>query len=169
MHDYSATVVALNNTVAALGIQEQTLRDDAAFISHMIHYFNERGDLVQPLDRETLFAVMDCAFVGLVYHRHMPYLDPEDNDVSYTPEPGSTDYTKTVTMLMKALSDSHVASPAEALRASIQGALVGRRLFSDEGQRNEEDADLMKDFMNLCGIGHMVHALLPSTNERPSL
>lgn len=108
--------------------------------------------------------LLDCAFIGLLYHRHMPFLDPE-TDEPVTPDRALNEYAWTLKAVGSALIHQVGIPRNLVLRALEEGADFSAPYLRVD--QDTPDVDLHVQVITLCCIGMLIHRLLPGTSTPP--
>ncbi len=90
----------------------------------------------QHAERETT-EVLDCALIGLLYHRQMPFqIEDEHGNISElaVPERAGDDYIFTLTALTNALVRRGVANNTQIMTAAMEGGLLSRTPHPDKSR-----------------------------------
>jgi hypothetical protein len=163
---FEPTIAAVLNSLVALDVPQEDVEADAMHIEALMVTCKE--SILTDSDPRILYNVMDLAFIGVIYHRHMPFIDADTGE-RFVPSEKTTprSYSATAKGLGSALVTQEGIRPGHVDLAMMQGALLARTIIRDEKDRNPEDEQLLQDLMSACGLGMIVHLLLPTTSESP--
>lgn len=164
--EFDKTTNMVLQTIQRVGVTDEQIGEDQQFLVDLfmtIGRANEGED-----DREWMGA-MDCAFIGLIYHRHILFKD-EDNPGVLIPRPDweATDYLGTMNMVIQCLIiQLHV--PQHLIESAIQeGADRAMKHCRKPESFDSEGLTLHKHLVCLMIIGVLVHRLLPRTSTPPN-
>lgn len=157
--EFDRTTDAILHTIQALGVTDEQVLEDQNFL---VDLFAEVSvQTVEGIEPIRTIEVLDCAFIGLLYHRHMPFRDTEGE--TFYPERSPNDYIFTLNALSSGVVDQLGVSKVSLLKAGAEGALLARSHMRDD---LVED-DLGMQFLALSTLGMIVHRLVPFTREKP--
>lgn len=158
--EYDATTQALFNTLQGYGVSDRVLQEDMEFVAS---FFAEVGTSFERGIQDTM-EVMDVAYIGLIYHRHMPFLDDETGEPE-RPDKAPNNYARTFGMLAQALEEQQGIESEQIVDAANAGADLAARNMRPSAII--ETADLALQFTVIVSIGMVVHRLLPHTPNPP--
>jgi hypothetical protein len=142
-NEFDRTTSAVLHTVQALGVPDKAIEEDQNFLVDLMLTV---GGVADDSDTADTVAAMDCAFIGLLYHRHMPFMMSHEDGAVKAPEREATDYAFTLNgriehagtpvqparrprvahACRRALRHRHVGAPPHAdHRPSPDGAMKG--------------------------------------------
>lgn len=162
--EFDPTTNALLNTVTHMGVSDVELTADQTFIADLMLAVN--GSLTMGEDPMHTIRLMDCMYIGLVWHRHMPY--EVDGEVKRPTSIGPGDYTHTLTIVSNAMARDHGMSKGQVMVAAAEGGYLARSHMKDVAERNPDDEPLLRDILALTALGMILHRLLPTTNQPPA-
>ncbi len=156
--EYDPTTSALLNTLEQYGLTNEQLEEDKTFLTMVMMTVG----LVVPLpDPSHTTQVLDVCLLGLLYHRHMPFIHPDGT--ARRPERADDDYLGTLNALtagILAAGDADISDLA-AVAARVNH-LLKPHINTDEG--NEV---LAQHMYTIATIGMIVHTLVPVTDDLP--
>lgn len=161
--EFDKTTDRLMRTVASFGVEDEAIRDDQDFLVNlMASVSNDDPNITM---QETIW-VMDVAFIGLLYHRHMPFLD--EDDVRFNPERGAADYTFTLTAVSNAIVHQLNVTKEDIVDVSNEVcARVLRHLRRPDDLSDPESLILHRQWLALSILGMIIHRFIPSTSTHP--
>lgn len=164
--EFDDTTNALFMTIeVAMGVPDEELIKDQQFLCDMLGLI---GRSHPDADDDEMIHVMDMAYIGLIYHRHMPFIREETNEKVLLSERDPAGYTKTISMLSTALVQQQGVDPALILEAAGDAAQEGIRYLRRPETLDNEGLRLHTDFIAMCILGLLVHRLIPTTDVPPS-
>jgi hypothetical protein len=155
--EFDATTDAILATVQALGATDAELVADQEFV---VELFIQVGNPAGPPDADWM-GTMDCVFIGLIYHRHMPFYN-EDGE-RFRPERGDADYVFTLSAVSNALARQVGATPEQVTAIAIEAM----DKLMPQMKPVEDLHELHTQVMALMILGMLVHRLMPHTNIHP--
>jgi hypothetical protein len=161
--EFDPTTNALLNTLSHFGVSDLELKADQDFICELMETVTESmsgGD-----DDMHIIRLMDCAYLGLLWHRHMPY--EVDGELKRPEQVGPNDYVKTLAVVSASLHKDGVARHA-IMAGATEGAMLARSHMKDPEDRDPEDEPLLRDILSLCSLGMVLHRLLPHHDQPPA-
>lgn len=164
--EFDPTINRVCRTLAASGVSDSEISEDMHFLTELMLTIGN-SDASIPMEETTW--MMDLAFIGLLYHRHMPWIDEHDGHVG-RPDFGAADYVATLTALSNALIEQAGVSKDTIKRTAIIATarvLPHLRLLPSGVDGGDEDALLHRQWLALSCIGALVHHHLPGTSEPP--
>lgn len=167
--EFDPTTRVMLATMAHMGVSDKTLEEDMVFLTDLFSLVASRDTSI-PMQLTT--EVLDCAFIGLVYHRHMPFEivnSPGDEDgVVGIPDREANNYVFTATALSRGLMQAGDANAMQVMAATMEGAILARRHLLDLPEdASDDDKELSKQFLALASIGMLVHRLAPTSKKPP--
>lgn len=162
-NEFDRTTTAVLHTVQALGVTDEQIERDQEFLCDLMVTV---GGISDDSTTEDTVAAMDCAFIGLLYHRHMPFIDSEDGATIH-PARGATDYATTLTAVANGLISGFGVSPSHIQRAAEEGTVLATRNLRVPPSSKPEDIVLHTHVIALFVIGMLVHRLMPTTPHHP--
>lgn len=169
--EFDSTTNAIMHTLTAMGVEDATLEEDMSFLTNMFMAVTRTDP--ENVEPEHTTRVLDCAFIGLLYHRHMPFqiLESDGTIGELTiPERAPNDYVFTLNAVTQALVRQVGINPGHIAIVGLEGGTLGRSHLRDlpEGLSDDDpDVELHKQFMALVMLGMLVHRLLPRTTTSP--
>lgn len=169
--EFDSTTNALMNTLSSMGVSDATLEEDMTFLTDMFMLITRQDP--ENIDPEHTTRVLDCAFLGLLYHRHMPFQIQEDDGTIGAlkiPERAPNDYAFTLNAVTQALVRQVGVNPGHIAIVGLEGGALGRshmRNLPDDLPEDHPDIELHKQFLALTMLGMLVHRLLPHTSTSP--
>lgn len=160
--EYDDTTNRVLRTVQAFGVTDEEIQDDQLFLVTML----EQIGIVYGEFQDTIKA-MDLAFIGLLYHRHMPFRASEDDDTLVQPRKGPADYTGTLSAVSTALIQQAGIPPQVISQTANDAARLALEHLRKPDSFERDDLTLHTQWIALSVIGLMVHRLMPSTHDNP--
>lgn len=160
--EFDPTTDRLLASLASLGVTDEELSEDQNFLVElMMQVGKAEGD--KP-DDDDFIAVMDCAYIGLVYHRHMPFIvdSGEKLTVPQMPGKGPNDYYSTLSALSNALVRSVPGLTKDGIKALAAGACMRALRWMN---RDPEVMDLAKHFLAMTSLGYLIHTYIDELTE----
>jgi hypothetical protein len=159
--EFDETTDRVLRTLFAFGVTDQQIEMDQEFLCDLMLATAK----VEGTQADTI-RVMDCAFLGLLYHRHMPFLDPDDDSV-ITPEREPNDYTFTLNAVMHALIEQVGIPKTVAMRTVEEGARLVVPHLKEPETYEPDGTTLHVQLIALTATGMLIHRLMPSTSRHP--
>ena len=101
--EFDSTSSALFNGLRSLGVEQKKIEEDMDFVASVFQEIVRDREGPVPSARDTT-EVLDCALIGLTYHRRMPF-QMQEPDGSFggleIPERADNDYIFTLTAVTK--------------------------------------------------------------------
>jgi hypothetical protein len=170
--EFDTTTGALVRGLQTLGVTEETVHGDMEFVANVFQEVVKAGDRPLRSPKETTEA-LDCAFIGLLYHRRMPFqMQEPDGSMGglEIPKRADNDYIFTLTAVTNALVRQGVANNMQIMTAATEGALLARAHMPDIDKKTIDPViyELRSHFLTMCTIGMIVHRLMPHSSTPPS-
>lgn len=165
--EFDPTTDALLRTITVLGVTDEQLHADMDFLTDFFTQVSSHDVKNIPAQRTT--EVLDCAFIGLVYHRHMPFKDFETEETIRPPR-DPNNYTFTLSAVSASLARDRGLSAEQIAQAAMEGGLLGKsHLNRDTDESDEQQVELRRQFLAMCMLGMIIHRLMWTTEEEPTL
>lgn len=161
--EFDPTTNAVLRTIQHFGTTEEELLADQDFLVDMMMMIGS-DDARIPV--EDTIPVMDLAYIGLIYHRHIPFVDDETNQV-FHPVDDPAGYTDTLSILATALIDDMGVSVDDIFEASADSSHFVLPHLRPPESIDEEGTRLHTQFLALAMIGMLVHRFVPTIHARP--
>lgn len=159
--EFDETTDRVLRTLLLFGVTEEEVVQDQEFLCDLMlataKVVGEQKDTMR---------VMDCAFIGLLYHRHMPFLDRDDDSVM-RPERSPNDYTFTLNAVMHALISQVGIPKTVAMRTVEEGASLIIPHLTEPESYDDDGTALHVQLIALTATGMLIHRLMPSTSHHP--
>jgi hypothetical protein len=170
--EFDSTTGALVRGLQTLGVTEQDVHEDMEFVANIFQVVVKAGDHPVRSSKEVT-EVLDCALIGLLYHRRMPFqMQEEDGTIGglEIPKRADNDYLFTLTAVTGALVRQGVANNTQIMTAATEGALLARVHMPDIELKSVDPLiyELRKQFLTICTIGMIVHRLMPHSQTPPA-
>lgn len=163
--EFDPTTQALLNTINREGVPDSVIEEDMNFMIDLFMQVSSRDERI-PQQRTT--EVLDCAFIGLLYHRHMPFQitrqDGTEEKGTLDEDRAGNDYLFTLNALCTALTRDYGKSPSEVTVVGLEGAMLMRSHLMDipdDTPNDDPTKVLMIQVLTLGTLGMTVHRLLP--------
>lgn len=163
--EFDATTNAVLATVQALGITVEELQADQHFLSDMMLVIGSTH--AQTITMDETIHVMDMAYIGLIYHRHMPFVDEDTDEKVQLSDRDPVAYTETLSMLSTALIQQFGVNPEQIMDAASDAAAEAIRHLRRPDTLDDDGLRLHTDFIAMCILGLIVHRLCPTTHNHP--
>lgn len=163
--EFDATTDALLRTIqVVMHVSQEELEADQQFLCDLL---NVIGNPDPSITMEEMIHVMDMAYIGLIYHRHIPFIDRDTNEKVLLSADDPAAYTKTLSMLSTALVEQQGVTPEQIMVVATEAGQEGAHHLRMPDDFDHESMRLHTDFIAMCVLGLMVHRLIPSTTEVP--
>lgn len=156
---FDRTLSRVLRTIETFDVTDEEVLADQDFLLSLV----EQVGLADNAPNEGV-DLLDCAFIGLLYHRHMPFLDPED-DRPIMPDRAPNEYGWTLKALGSALIHQ-VGIPRNLVERAIEEGANDAAPYLCVDQHTS-DLTLHTQVLTLCCIGMLIHRLLPGTTTPP--
>ena len=163
--EFDPTTNAVLRTIQHFGTTDDELRADQEFLVNMMELIGSI-DAVDIFTPDETIAVMDLVYIGLIYHRHIPFVDDDTNEV-FHPVDDPVGYTDTLSILATALIDDMGVSMDDILEASADSSHFVLPHLRPPDSIDEEGTRLHVQFLALAMIGMLVHRFVPTIHARP--
>lgn len=164
--EFDDTTNALLRTIQiVMHVPEETLVQDQEFLCDMLTLIGTTQ--VGKITTEQTIHVMDMAYIGLLYHRHMPFVREETGEKVQLSQHDPAGYTKTLSMLSTALVQQQGVSPDQIMEVAGDAAQEAIMHLRAPETLDRDGLQLHTDFIAMCITGLMVHRLIPTTEEPP--
>ncbi len=163
--EFDETTNAVLATLQSLGTTQEELEADQQFLIDILHMVGAYDD--PNFTTDAMIHVMDMAYIGLIYHRHMPFVDESTNEKVRLSEQYPVGYTKTLSMLSSALEEQHDVTAEQIMQCAGDAAVEAIQWLRRPETLDKEGLRLHTDFIALCILGLMVHRLIPTTTTTP--
>lgn len=161
--EFDGTTDALCRTLDAFGVPDQVLHEDQEYVYNLMMSVGDASPTI-PLD--STMEAMDLLFIGLIYHRHMPFEDAKTGEM-ITFGKDNSEYTKTLALLSLALHEQVGINPEQIMEVASEAArfIVGH--LTPPKSDSPDDFDLHREVIALATVGLLVHRYLPRSEARP--
>jgi hypothetical protein len=164
--EFDPTTDALLRTIqVVMEVPEEVLAADQQFLCDVLNVIGSSH--AGRITMEQTIHVMDMAYIGLIYHRHMPFINEETDEKVLLSADDPAAYTKTLSMLSTALVQQQGVSPEQIMDTASDAAAEAIQHLRQPDSLDHEGLRLHTDFIAMCILGLMVHRLIPSTTEVP--
>jgi len=164
--EFDPTTNAVLRTIQeVMKVPEEELIADQHFLADimlMIGAYN-----VSAIPMESTVHVMDMAYIGLLYHRHIPFINEDTNEKVLLSAGDPSAYTKTLSMLSTALVTQQGVSPEQIMETASDAASEAIQHLRRPDTLDADGLRLHTDFIAMCILGLMVHRLIPTTEVPP--
>jgi len=161
---FDPTIDAVLATVQALGTTPTELEADQEFLLDVMNLIAVTDPSVMPL--ESTIEFLDVAYIGLVYHRHMPFLDDETGEMRrVTDDP--MEYIATLSALSIGLIREQGLPPEALVDLTSEAAAFTLPHLRRPGTLDMDGTKLHRDMLAMVLIGLIVHRFLPTTDHHP--
>ena len=159
--EFDPTTNSLLQTIQFFGVSDEELRADQEFLVNVMLMIGSYTSTAE----ETV-AVMDVAFIGLLYHRHIPFID-EDTDELVRPVMEPAEYTTTLSILSNALVEQMGLDPRLIMEAASDAAEYVLPHLRNPDSLDKDGTLLHVQFLAMSMIGMLVHRYVPTTHNHP--
>ena len=156
---FDETTNALFRTLELLGVSDEELLDDRAFLANLMAVVG-RPDPAIPV--EDTIELMDVAYIGLIYHRHIPFIDEDTGQMEMAHEGDLTAYSKTLARLSQAIVEVTGAPPDTIMECAKEAAEVTVQHLREPESTDAEGLRLHTDIIAMVIIGLLVHRFVPT-------
>jgi hypothetical protein len=158
--EYDDTTNALLQTVQLFGTTDKDIEDDQLFLVDLMMTI---GASPHQTMADTINA-MDVAFLGLIYHRHMPYED--ENGDMVMPDRAPNDYVRTLNLLANSIvSEVGVPLPMVTMCANDAAEMCMSHMRRPDSLN---ETTLHEHMLALFVIGLLIHRFIPLSDEPPT-
>lgn len=158
--EFDTTTNSVLRTLQHVGVEADEIRKDQEFLVDLMTTVGRRN-----MTNEEAIEAMDVTFIGLLVHRHMPYLD-EDTGLFMRPNIGPTEYTLTMNVIGNMLIELGI--PVDVVeRTANEGTQRAMKALRPPESFRDESLVLHVHVTALFVIGILVHRLMPTTEEPP--
>jgi hypothetical protein len=155
---FDRTLARVLRTIETFDVSDDEILLDQEFLHDLVLQVGMKDNA--PNDGIDL---LDCAFIGLLYHRHMPFLDPH-TDETVPPDRAPNEYGWTLRAVGSALIHQ-VGIPRNLVERTLEeGADISAPYLRVD---TASDITLHIQVIMLCCIGMLIHRLLPGTSTPP--
>jgi hypothetical protein len=162
--EFDPTTNSLLQTIMFFGVSEDELRADQDFLVDVMLMIGSTDPRTTTMEQTV--AVMDVAFIGLLYHRHIPFID-EDTDELVRPDIAPADYTVTLSILSNALIEQTGMDPTTIIETTMDAANYVLPHLRHPDSLDKDGTLLHVQFLALSMIGMLVHRHVPTTHDKP--
>ena len=159
--EFDPTTNSLLQTIQFFGVSDEELRADQEFLVDIMLMIGSYTSTA-----EQTVAVMDVAFIGLLYHRHIPFID-EDSDELVRPDIAPADYTVTLSILSNALIEQTGMDPMTIIETTMDAANYVLPHLRHPDSLDKDGTLLHVQFLAMSMIGMLVHRHVPTTHNHP--
>jgi hypothetical protein len=161
--EFDRTTNVLLKTIQHMGVPDEDIEADQHFLVDMM---NTVGRAIEEESMHEFIEHMDVAFIGLLYHRHMPFLDEDGGKITY-PDTSPNDYAVTMSLVLTAL-ERQIGIPKDLLTRGIErGSDHALKMLRRPESFDDESLVLHTHVVAMCIIGMLIHLYMPFTDKTP--
>lgn len=164
--EFDSTIDALCATLDVLGVSDVELHADQQYVFDLIA---EVGDSDPSIPFDASMKLMDLMFIGLIYHRHMPFLNADRTPVDEPHGDETKDIAQTLGMLSRALSRDFGVSHAQITEAATEGGNFAVSHLGPLFSMDDEHTERPRQVIALVCLGLLVHRFIPHTPDAPKV
>jgi len=164
--EFDPTTDALLRTIqVVMEVSEEELVADQGFLCDLLNMIGSTN--AGHITTEQTIHVMDMAYIGLIYHRHIPFINEDTGEKVLFSADDPAAYTKTLSMLSTALVQQQGVTPEQIMDTATDAAAEAIQNLRRPDSLDNEGLRLHTDFIAMCVLGLMVHRLIPTTTDVP--
>lgn len=161
--EFDETTDAVLRTIQAAGTTDEEIIQDQEFLVDLMTTVGANTENVTLMDT---IEAMDCAFIGLLIHRHMPYKDETTGEFWRPPQSGPADYEFTMNVVAGMLIGFGIPEQIVEYTAN-EGARRAVKHLRPPDSFSDQGTVLHVQVITLFVIGILVHRLMPRTSDNP--